>query len=103
MFFRFGGAIVLTVLISLSGIALEKRILVLRRAVSHQAFRLDVLLEEHASLRLRTQQLGAPARLMKALERGDDKVSALLPKKSAEALQSARPAPLANRAVRRSW
>jgi hypothetical protein len=83
MFFRFGGAIVLAVLISLSGIALEKRILVLRRAVSHQAFRLDVLVEEHALLRLRTQQLGAPARLMETLESG-----ALQPKKPAHSESS---------------
>jgi len=70
MYIRFGGALVLVVLISLAGIALEKRNLELRRAVSRQAFRLDVLLERHAANRLRTQRLGAPARLMRALESG---------------------------------
>lgn len=64
MFFRFGGALVLLVLIALAGIAIEKRNLDLRRAVSHQNFRQDVLIEEHAQHRLKAQQLGAPSRLI---------------------------------------
>jgi hypothetical protein len=64
MFFRFGGALVLLVLIALGGIAIEKRNLDLRRAVSHQNFRQDVLLEDHALHRLKAQQLGAPSRLI---------------------------------------
>ncbi len=70
MHIRFIGALVLVVLISLAGVALEKRNLELRRAVSRQTFRMDVLQEQHAAGRLRTQQLGAPERLIKALEEG---------------------------------
>ena len=68
MFFRFGSAIVLVVLISLAGVAIEKQNLALRREVSRQHYRLDVLLEQHARLRLKTQQLGAPARVIEQLE-----------------------------------
>lgn len=71
MYFRFGTAIVLVVSISLVGIALEKRNLELRRAVSRQHFRMDVLREVHANLRLTTQELGAPTRLIDALESGE--------------------------------
>ncbi|MCC7420946.1 MAG: hypothetical protein IT428_11755 [Planctomycetaceae bacterium] len=70
MFFRFGSAIVLVVLISLTGVALEKENLELKRAVSRQQFQLDVLRNEHAQMRLRTQQLGAPVRIVEALEQG---------------------------------
>src|SRR4051812_25828913 len=66
MFFRFGGALVLLVMIALGGIAVEKRSLDLRRAVSHQNFRQDVLIEEHALHRLKAQQLGAPSRLLES-------------------------------------
>ena len=70
MFFRFGSAIVLVVLISLSGVALEKQNLELKRTVSRQRFQLDVLRNEHAQVRLRSQQLGAPVRMVEALEQG---------------------------------
>lgn len=70
MFFRFGSAIVLVVLISLAGVALEKQNLELRREVSRQHFRMDVLLDTHAKMRLRTQQLGAPVRMIERLEEG---------------------------------
>jgi hypothetical protein len=80
MFSRFGGALVLVVLISLAGIALEKRILSLRRAVSEQTYRLDELRESHAIHRLRTQQLGAPSRLIESLEaNGDGLTKSTLP------------------------
>ena len=68
MFYRFGGALILLVIIALSGIAIEKRNLTLRRTVSHQKFRQDVLMEEHAVHRLKAQQLGAPGRLMNDLD-----------------------------------
>ena len=68
MYFRFGGALILAILISLVGIALEKKNLVLRRAVSHQSFRREVLLEQYAAQRVRIQQLGAPARLIQSLK-----------------------------------
>ena len=64
MFFRFGAAIVLIVLICLIGIAIEKRNLDLRRELSRQHAQSEELLEAHARLRLKTQQLGATSRLM---------------------------------------
>jgi hypothetical protein len=82
MFFRFGSAVVLVVLVSLAGVALEKSNLELRREVSRQQYRTEVLLEAHAKLRLRTQQLGAPVRLIEPLEQG--KLKLQQPKKSAE-------------------
>ena len=65
MFFRFGGALILLVLIALCGIAIEKRNLSLRRAISHQRFQQEVLLEQHAEQRLRAHQFSAPGRLLK--------------------------------------
>ncbi len=70
MFFRFGSAIVLVVVISLAGVALEKQNLEMKRTASRQQFRLDVLVNEHARMRLRTQQLGAPLRMIDSLEQG---------------------------------
>jgi hypothetical protein len=71
MFFRFGATLVLLVLIALGGIAVEKRNLDLRRAASHQHFRQDVLLEEHAKYRLKAQQLGAPGQLIDDLHEAE--------------------------------
>lgn len=68
MFFRFSAAIVLLVLIALANIALEKRNLSTRQALSLQVYRYDQLQDEYAKLRLRTQQLGAPARLIEEIE-----------------------------------
>lgn len=68
MFFRFGGAIVLVVLISLTGVALEKRNLELRRAISHQEYQRELLVERQARVRAETEKLGAPPRLLEALE-----------------------------------
>lgn len=70
MYFRFGSAIVLVVLISLAGIAIEKRGLELRRDVSRQHYQLDILRDTQARLRLRTQELGAPTRLLESIDRG---------------------------------
>jgi hypothetical protein len=70
MFFRFGSALVLVVLISLVGIGLEKRNLELRRAVSQQHYRMDALRDAQAQLRLQTQFLGAPVRMIDSLESG---------------------------------
>ncbi|MBI5759676.1 MAG: hypothetical protein HZA46_14250 [Planctomycetales bacterium] len=70
MFFRFGGAIVLAVLISLTGVGLEKRNLELRRAVSQQEYQRELLVERQARVRAETQKLGAPPRLLEALEAG---------------------------------
>ena len=68
MFFRFGSAFLLVVLISLAGTALEKRNLQLKRAVSRQHYRLEILREQHASRRVLAQQLGAPHRVLEALD-----------------------------------
>lgn len=68
MFFRFGSAIVLVVLISLCGTALEKRNLEMRRIVSRQQYRLEILLEQQAANRVLAQQLGAPSRLVDKLD-----------------------------------
>ncbi|MEX0715297.1 MAG: hypothetical protein WD066_01855, partial [Planctomycetaceae bacterium] len=81
--FRFGSAIALVVLVSLLGTSLEKRNLELRRATSAQRFRIEALRKTHASLRARTQQLGAPARLLDDLlaERIPVRVSEQPPRK----------------------
>jgi hypothetical protein len=68
MYFRFGSALVLVFLMSVGGIAIEKQCLALRRAVIRQQYRREVLADEYASLRLETQQLGAPIRLFETLE-----------------------------------
>lgn len=64
MFFRFAAALLLVVVISLVGTALEKRNLELRRAVSRQHYRLELLIEQHAANRVLAQRLGAPTRLV---------------------------------------
>ena len=68
MFFRFGAVIFLAVLIAMCGVLLEKRTLDLRRNVTRQYYRTDVLLESYARLRLRTQQLAAPTRVIESIE-----------------------------------
>ncbi len=68
MFFRFGAGLFLVVLISLLGIAIEKRNLDLRRDLSRQHYRMDVLRDEHARLRLKCQQLAAVDRLFQTVE-----------------------------------
>ncbi|REJ84431.1 MAG: hypothetical protein DWQ34_19875 [Planctomycetota bacterium] len=70
MFFRFGAALVLVILIALLGIAIEKRNLALRRSISLQDYRREQLLEQRARLRLETEQLGAPGRLLDEVEAG---------------------------------
>jgi hypothetical protein len=72
VFFRFGSALVLVVLISLAGTALEKRNLERRRVVSRQQYRLEILLEQHAANRVLAQQLGAPHRLVDKIRAGSD-------------------------------
>jgi len=68
VFFRFGSALSLCIAISLVGIALEKKNLGLRREMSRQHFQMDVLIEKYATLRFRSQELGAPARLLEPPE-----------------------------------
>lgn len=68
MFFRFGSAVFLVVVMSLLGIAIEKQNLDLRREISRQHYRMDVLQEEHARLRLRSQKLAAIERLFETVD-----------------------------------
>jgi len=77
MFVRFAGAVLLIMLIALAGIGLEKRNLELRRAVTLQHYRLEVLQRRHAQHRLKVQQLGAPARMIESLESGELQVQVL--------------------------
>jgi hypothetical protein len=71
MFFRFGSVLSLIVLVALTGTAIEKQILQLKRAITHQQYRMDALLDSHVRLRLEAQRLGTPASLLGPLERGE--------------------------------
>jgi hypothetical protein len=68
MYFRFGTALALAVVVAVAGIAIEKQCLTLRRALTRDHYRYEVLRDLYARQRLQTQQLGAPARLFEALE-----------------------------------
>jgi hypothetical protein len=70
MFFRFLSSVALVVLIALAGVALEKKTLETRRKVSQQHYRMEVLRESHAKMRLRVQELGAPEKLIESVENG---------------------------------
>ena len=69
MFFRFCAALSLVVLIAAGGITLEKQILERKREQTLQVYRLAQLEEKYARLKLRSQELGAPSRLLESLER----------------------------------
>jgi hypothetical protein len=71
MFFRFGAALSLVVLVALAGTSLEKQILQLKRGISHQQYRQDELFDQQIRLRLEAQRLGTPTRLLGPLERGE--------------------------------
>lgn len=71
MFFRFGAALALVVIVALIGTALETQNLWLKRSLSQQQYRLEVLIEAQVALRLEAQRLGRPAKLFEALERSD--------------------------------
>ena len=90
MYFRFGAAIVLVVVISVIGVALEKQSLSYRRAISRQRYQMDVLVEKYAQTRLQAQRLGAPARTIKSLEDRRDDL-----KKSPRSAQAGPSSPLA--------
>lgn len=70
MYFRFGMAVVLVVSVSLAGVALERANLEYRRQISRQHYQLETLRAQQAELRLRTQQLGAPARMVESIRSG---------------------------------
>jgi len=70
MYFRFGMALLLAVAISITGVAIEKTTLSLRRDISRQHYQLEVLRERHAEVRLKTQRLGAPQRMVESIRDG---------------------------------
>ncbi len=71
MFFRFCAALSLVVLIAAAGITLEKQILDRKREQTLQVYRLAQLEENYARLKLRSQELGAPSRLLESIERAE--------------------------------
>ena len=71
LFFRFGAALLLIVAVALAGTALEAQNLALKRSLSQQQYRMEVLVEQQSRLRLETQRLGAPARLLQNLQQQD--------------------------------
>lgn len=71
MFFRFGAALLLVVLVALIGAMLETQNLALKRSLSQQQYRMEVLQETQVRLRLESQRLGTPARLFEALQQAD--------------------------------
>lgn len=71
MFFRFGSAVCVVVLISLIGLAIEKRSLALRRQLSRQHYQMDILRDKHARLRLQSQELATIERLFEHVEQPD--------------------------------
>jgi hypothetical protein len=87
MFFRFASALGLVVAISLVGTALEKRNLELKRVVSRQQYRLEILFEQHAANRVLAHQLGAPNRLIDKIEE-----EAAPPETASKSAKSPRPA-----------
>lgn len=68
MYVRFGSALVLVVMISLWGVALEKRNLDLKRQLTQQTFQQNTLQEQQVAARLQVQQLSAPTRTARELE-----------------------------------
>ena len=66
---------------SLAGTTLEKRSLEVRRAVSRQYYRLEILQEQRAGKRVLAQQLGAPNRLLGRLDEAAQQDQAAKPAK----------------------
>lgn len=83
--YRFCAGLVLVVLISLAGTALEKETLALRREVTRQAYRQSVLEERLARLTMELQRSGAPARHLDLAER--------LRREAAESVAQTKPRP----------
>lgn len=68
MLFRFCAAMSLVVLIASAGITLERRILDLKRQQTLQVYRLAQMEERYARLKLRCEELNAPALWIESLE-----------------------------------
>jgi len=71
MFFRFGAALLIVVLVALTGTTLEKQNLELNRAISHQQYRMDELKDLIVRLQLEAERLGTPSRILGTLDRGE--------------------------------
>jgi hypothetical protein len=71
MYFRFLCCVAVVVLIALAGVALEKKTLETRRNISRQHYRMEILRESYAKMRLRVQELGAPEKLIESVENGE--------------------------------
>jgi hypothetical protein len=70
---RFVAAIILLVVISLVGLAIDNRELALKRRISLDTFRADQLEMKAVQLRLQVEQLQSPERLKLALEPEDQR------------------------------
>ncbi|MFO1022657.1 MAG: hypothetical protein U0903_18465 [Planctomycetales bacterium] len=68
MYVRFGAALVLVVLVSLWGVALEKHNLDLKRRLTQQSYQQNVLQEHLLAARLQVQQMSAPTRTVREIE-----------------------------------
>lgn len=90
MFFRFGSAVCVVVLISLIGIAIEKRSLELRRELSRQHYQMDILRDQHARLRLQSHELATIERLFEHVEQPESGLT--LPEKPRESASAERSA-----------
>ena len=82
MFFRFISAIALVVLVSMGGVVIEKRMLDLRRKVSRQQYRTEILLDRYTALRLKTQRLSSPDRMLETMEQQQLTPRPLVPRES---------------------
>ena len=70
MYFRFGVAFIIVIAVSICGVVIEKDNLRLKQQITQQQFRQDQLVQKIASARVESQQLGAPPRLLQAVEEG---------------------------------
>ena len=97
MFFRFISAIILVVLVSMGGVLLEKKMLNLRRDVSKQRYRTEVLLDRYTALRLKTQELSSPDRMLETIQQHRLEPRPLTRPKNDDAQTSVDPVPNAGK------
>lgn len=70
MYFRFGVALAIVIAVSICGVMIENENQRLKQQITQQQFRQDLLVQQVAAARLESQQLGAPPRLIQAVEEG---------------------------------
>lgn len=70
MYFRFGVALTIVIAVSVCGVTIEQENLRLKQQITRQQIRQDLLREKIASARVDSQRLGAPPRLLQAIEGG---------------------------------